>query len=152
MRRAPRVALDPVQRQQISGLVHTPGPRQRVAMRAAVVLRAADGHSNRAIAEELGTTTESVSRWRRRFLAHGVGGIVEDAPRSGRPKTVDDAPIHTRNFLLRLNEVLEIQGAAEILPPADMPKPAYGLVLGFENIRPFIWLKLFQAVGFRTET
>ena len=88
MRVAPTVALDPVQRQQLSGLVHSPNPRRRVAIRAAVVLRAADGETNRAISEELGITPESVSRWRRRFLAHGVGGIVEDAPRSGRPHRI----------------------------------------------------------------
>jgi glycosyltransferase involved in cell wall biosynthesis len=54
-------------------------------------------------------------------------------------QTPDNAPIHTRNFLLRLNEGLEIQSATEILPPTDMPKPVYGLVLGFEDIRPFVW-------------
>ena len=42
-----------------------------------------------------------------------------------RYQTPNDAPIHTRNFLLRLSHELEIQSSGEILPPADMPPPAY---------------------------
>src|SRR5262249_61672002 len=34
-------------------------------------------------------------------------------------QTPDNAPIHTRNFLLRLNEALEIKSAVELLTPAD---------------------------------
>jgi FkbM family methyltransferase len=54
-------------------------------------------------------------------------------------QTPNNAPIHTRNFLLRLTDELDIQSAAEILPPADMPEPACKLVLGFEDLRLFIW-------------
>src|SRR5262245_59046821 len=53
--------------------------------------------------------------------------------------TPDDAPIHTRNFLLRLNDVLEIQSSAEILSPADFPTPSYQLVRGIEDARLFAW-------------
>jgi tetratricopeptide (TPR) repeat protein len=54
-------------------------------------------------------------------------------------ETPDGTPIHTQNFLLRLSDDLEIQSAAEILAPTDMPEPAYGEVLGFEDIRLFAW-------------
>lgn len=97
MRRAPKVALDPGQRLQLSGFVHSVGPRRRVPIRAAVVLRAADGATNRQIAEELGVTSETASRWRRRFLAHGVRGILDDAPRSGRPHRI--APTTVRALI-----------------------------------------------------
>ena len=56
-----------------------------------------------------------------------------------RYQTADNAPIRTRNFLLRLSPELEIESSGEILPPADMPPPAYGLVIGFEDMRPFLW-------------
>jgi glycosyltransferase involved in cell wall biosynthesis len=56
-----------------------------------------------------------------------------------RYQTADNAPIQTRNFLLRLSPELEIESSGEILPPADMPPPAYGLVIGFEDMRPFLW-------------
>ena len=29
--------------------------------------------------------------------------------------------------------------STEILPPADLPEPAFGLVLGFEDARLFFW-------------
>jgi hypothetical protein len=49
------------------------------------------------------------------------------------------APVHTRNFLLRLNADLSIQSSAEILPPDDFPEPAYRVALGFEDLRLFAW-------------
>jgi hypothetical protein len=57
----------------------------------------------------------------------------------GQYRTPNDAPIHTRNFLLRLTPELETQWTAEILPPADWPEPSYNLVQGFEDLRPFAW-------------
>ena len=50
----------------------------------------------------------------------------------------DNAPGHTRNFLLRLSEDLDTLSAAEVLPPADMPEPAYP-ALGFQDMRLFVW-------------
>ena len=42
----------------------------------------------------------------------------------GSYRTLNDAPIHTRNFLLRLSAALDIETSAEILPPADyLPPP-----------------------------
>jgi FkbM family methyltransferase len=60
--------------------------------------------------------------------------LTEDGLRYDTPNSV---PIHTRNFLLRLNHDFDIQSAMEILPPADMPEPACTLVLGFEDLRLF---------------
>jgi tetratricopeptide (TPR) repeat protein len=57
----------------------------------------------------------------------------------GQCQTLDGAPVNTRNFLLRLTSELDIQSAVEILPPADMPKPAFNLILGFEDLRVFDW-------------
>ena len=51
--------------------------------------------------------------------------------------TVDGAPIITRNFLLRLTDDLAVASAVEILPPADLPPPAWPWVLGLEDVRPF---------------
>jgi glycosyltransferase involved in cell wall biosynthesis len=51
--------------------------------------------------------------------------------------TPNDGPIHSRNFLLRLTPELEVQSAAEMLPPADLPEPVYPEVIGFEDMRVF---------------
>jgi len=43
-------------------------------------------------ARRLGLSRPTVIKWRDRFLAHGIAGL-DDEPRSGRPKTIDDAAI-----------------------------------------------------------
>ena len=55
----------------------------------------------------------------------------------GRYETPDNGPVRTRNFLLRLDRDLATLSATEILPPIDLPEPAFGLVLGFEDARLF---------------
>ena len=57
----------------------------------------------------------------------------------GYARTPDDGPVRTRNFLLRLNDNLDTLSSAEILPPADLPPPAFEGVQGFEDERLFDW-------------
>ncbi len=59
----------------------------RVQMRAKIVLLAADGMSDKDIAQKLDTDRRVVARWRARFLAAGVEGLFQDATRPGRPRT-----------------------------------------------------------------
>jgi transposase len=59
----------------------------RVQMRSRVVLLAAAGMSDKDIAEELDTDRRVAARWRARFLADGVDGLLHDATRPGRPRT-----------------------------------------------------------------
>ena len=66
--------------------------RAGLAMRAKVVLAIADGEGPSAVARRLGVSRPTVTQWRNRFLAEGLNGL-DDAPRSGRPKEVDDAAI-----------------------------------------------------------
>ena len=56
----------------------------RDRLRAAIVLAAAAGQDNAAIAAELRVCTDTVRKWRRRFAAARLAGL-KDAPRSGRP-------------------------------------------------------------------
>lgn len=48
-------------------------------------------------------------------------------------------PIHTRNYLLALSDMLRVERPLEIVPPASMPRSAYNLVVGFEDMRVFEW-------------
>jgi transposase len=57
----------------------------RDRLRAAIVLAAAAGQDNAAIAAELGVCTDTVRKWRRRFTEGRLAGLA-DAPRSGRPR------------------------------------------------------------------
>ena len=55
-------------------------------VRARMVLLAARGERNVAIARRLDVHVDVVSRWRRRFCEEGLGGLV-DRKRSGRPRS-----------------------------------------------------------------
>jgi transposase len=66
--------------------------RAGLAMRAKVVLAAAEGEGTSAISRRLGVSRPTVIQWRDRYAAAGLAGL-DDAARSGRPKTVDDAAI-----------------------------------------------------------
>ena len=81
---APKIILDSMQESQLQSWVQAPSTPQSLALRARVVLRASEGESNQQIAWGLGLPQITVSKWRRRFVACGLDGLL-DAPRSGRP-------------------------------------------------------------------
>src|SRR5262252_1661810 len=56
----------------------------RDRLRAQIVLAAAAGSTNAAIAGRVGVHVDTVRKWRRRFAAARLAGL-KDAPRSGRP-------------------------------------------------------------------
>ena len=65
----------------------------RLVRRAHIVLRAAEGWLNTAIAADLGTREKTVGLWRRRFAEQRTTGLEKDAPGRGRPATVQRSVI-----------------------------------------------------------
>ena len=63
-----------------------------VAQRARIVLLAADGLSNNAVADKVGVNQATVVKWRKRYLAAGVDGLI-DEPRPGAPRTITDEAV-----------------------------------------------------------
>jgi transposase len=63
----------------------------RYQMRARIVLLAGRGMSDKDIAEKVDTDRRVAARWRARFLAMGVDGLLRDATRPGRPRTARNA-------------------------------------------------------------
>ena len=61
-------------------------------MRSRIVLAAADGLGNTAIAAKLNIALSSARKWRSRFLAQRLDGLL-DEPRPGRPRTVVDEQV-----------------------------------------------------------
>jgi transposase len=61
-------------------------------MRSRIVLSAADGLGNTAIAAKLNVALSSARKWRSRFLADRLDGLL-DEPRPGRPRTVADEQV-----------------------------------------------------------
>ena len=62
------------------------------AKRARIVLLAADGMANTRIAELSDATVTTVLNWRGRYQDRGIAGL-RDAPRPGRPRTLDHRQI-----------------------------------------------------------
>lgn len=61
---------------------------QRLALRARIILRVAQGQTHRSVAKALGVREATVSKWRVRFAQAGPAGLL-DAPRSGPPRRYD---------------------------------------------------------------
>jgi transposase len=60
-----------------------------LALRARIVLACRAGRSNREVARRLAITTQTVGKWRARFVARRLEGLL-DQPRSGAPRSISD--------------------------------------------------------------
>jgi transposase len=61
-----------------------------LGLRARIVLACRDGRCNRDIAMRLEVSTQTVGKWRTRFIARRLAGLL-DEPRSGAPRSISDA-------------------------------------------------------------
>jgi len=93
VRRALEVRLLRGELARLKAIASSSASPPRLAQRARIVLRAAEGRSDRDIAEELRTDPGTVARWRHRFLMQRLPGIVRDAPRPGRPTSIPTSKI-----------------------------------------------------------
>lgn len=89
---APALVLRDGDGEVLESWVRSTSLRAGLVQRARIVLLASQGRANARIAAEVGTTTTSVWKWRKRYVDAGLDGL-DDAPRSGRPKQVDDEQI-----------------------------------------------------------
>jgi putative transposase len=85
------VTVSPEQREELEHLVRSRSTPQQLALRARIMLQAADGVGVRESAEELDVWPRTVRRWRKRWRTAGEGVSVSerlvDAPRPGAPAT-----------------------------------------------------------------
>ncbi|HUY08362.1 MAG TPA: helix-turn-helix domain-containing protein, partial [Candidatus Dormibacteraeota bacterium] len=65
---------------------------QALALRSRIVLAAATGENNQAVAAQLRVTQQTVGKWRRRFLERRLDGL-SDEPRPGVPPTITDQQV-----------------------------------------------------------
>jgi transposase len=80
------LVIDETEREALRALVRARTTEQRLAMRAKVVLAAAEGVANERIAADLGVHKMTVLLWRGRFARDRLAGLG-DAPRPGRVPT-----------------------------------------------------------------
>ena len=85
-RRAPSIELIPEERQSLERIVRSPSAEQREVIRARIVLLAADGLRNEQIQRELSVSKPVVVKWRARFAARRLDGLVDEVGR-GRKRT-----------------------------------------------------------------
>jgi transposase len=89
----PVVELSPEVRHELEALLRRRSLPQQLALRARIVLAAAEGHNNSQIARSLGLETDTVRLWRNRWLSFApiplsdlaLDERLSDVPRSGRP-------------------------------------------------------------------
>src|SRR5512132_4340347 len=65
---------------------------QALALRARIVLGCAQQLPNREIARRLRITPQTVGKWRSRFVAKRLDGLL-DEPRPGAPRQINDARV-----------------------------------------------------------
>jgi transposase len=80
------VQLTPEDRATLERYLRSRTAPQRVVQRARIVLGSAAGLSNAEICTQAGATPPTVTLWLDRFEAEGVTALLQDRPRSGRPK------------------------------------------------------------------
>jgi transposase len=86
------IVLRDGQRQVLLARARQASGQHRDVLRARIVLAAAEGASNAAIARMLGICDDTVRKWRHRFARHGIDGLA-DRPRSGRPRRFSAATV-----------------------------------------------------------
>ena len=88
----PPLTVTPEERETLERWARRPKTAQALAQRARLVLTCAAGRPNTAVAAALRVSQPMVGKWRRRFLAKRLDGLL-DAPRPGAPRTITDAAV-----------------------------------------------------------
>ena len=86
------VELSEAEREQLVSWSRRSTTAQALAQRSKIVLLVAEGLRTGEIAARLGVHRNTVAKWRRRFEAERLDGLV-DEPRPGRPRTVTDSHV-----------------------------------------------------------
>ena len=114
----PPIALADAERRELERLVRRHSTPQQLALRAQLVLAAADGANNCQIARQFDVSLDMVRRWRARWLVCQAASLEDlpiadrltDAPRPGTPVRITD------------EQVAKIVALA-CEPPADSQRP-----------------------------
>lgn len=95
------VCLSAAERAALEQLARRPSTPQQIALRARIILAAADGQNNAQIARAVEVTVATARLWRTRWLVCAAATLedlpvverLSDAPRSGKPVRITAAQV-----------------------------------------------------------
>jgi len=88
----PALILNEEERETLERWARRPKTGQALAQRARIILACSNGRSNLRVGEQMHMTAQCIGKWRRRFLAKRVDGLL-DEPRPGAPRSITDAKV-----------------------------------------------------------
>ena len=87
------IVLNESERGQLEAWTRRRKTAQALASRSRIILECATGVDSKVVAQRLSVSQQTVSKWRNRFAVSRLDGLL-DAPRSGAPRTIDDACVN----------------------------------------------------------
>lgn len=77
------IQLTETEKSELEAIVNKRTSPQQMVLRAKIIILTADGLSTDEIMSRLETTKVTISKWKKRFIEHGLSGLI-DLARSGR--------------------------------------------------------------------
>ncbi|MDD5233726.1 MAG: IS630 family transposase [Syntrophales bacterium] len=77
---------------QLNAIANSRSVPHGLVTRAKIILMAAEGQTNQAIAQKVALSKQMVCKWRQRFLKQGLTGL-HDELRPGRPRSISDEKV-----------------------------------------------------------
>src|SRR5579862_6715977 len=88
------IVLQEEERIRLNAIAQSRSLPDGLVNRARLVLMAAEGVSNKRIAQKLDLSPQSVCKWRQRYTEQGIEGL-HDELRAGRPRSISDEKVAT---------------------------------------------------------
>lgn len=86
------LVLTDEERETLTRWARRPKSSQQLALRSRIVLACGQGLANTDVSRQLRISMPTVGKWRKRFLAKRLDGLL-DEPRPGAPRTISDAQV-----------------------------------------------------------
>jgi transposase len=139
MKVARKITVEGENQQELEKWIHSQKIERRLLERARIILLASQGKSNKVIAELLQTREATVSKWRNRFILHGLKGL-QDKLRSGKPRE------YSKKDEKRILSVLDEK------PPKGYSVWSGGLISGYlkDVSKDYVW-KVLKKYGIQLQ-